>query len=103
MKKIYGVLMLFLYFGVKVYAQEGYVISGTIKDKKEVLPGAAIYVSGYKISAVTNGDGKFILPKLAAGNYDILVQMIGYTPYSKNIIISNKSVEVTITLTENTT
>jgi hypothetical protein len=103
MKCLFSGLILFLLFSAQGFAQQGYVISGTVKDKKEVLPGAAVYVSGYKIATVTNGDGKFSLPKLPAGNYDILVQMIGYTPYSKNIIISNEPVEVTITLTENTT
>jgi hypothetical protein len=103
MKSLFCVLILFILFSTQSFSQQGYVISGTVKDKKEVLPGAAVYVSGYKIATVTNGDGKFSLPKLPAGNYDILVQMIGYTPYSKNIIISNEPVEVTITLTENTT
>ncbi len=95
--------ILFFCFSVNIFAQEGYVISGVVKDKKEVLPGAGIYVSGYKIATVTNGDGKFSLPKLVPGNYDIVVQMIGYKPYSKNIIVTNQSVEVTITLNENTT
>lgn len=102
-KGLFCGLILFLCFGIKLFAQDGYVISGVIKDKKEVLPGAAIYVSGYKIATVTNGEGKFVLPKLGPGNYDLLVQMIGYTPYAKNIIISNQSVQVTITLTEKTT
>lgn len=103
MKSLFSGLILFILLSTQIFAQQGYVISGTVKDKKEVLPGAAVYVSGYRVATVTNGDGKFILPKLPAGNYDILVQMIGYTPYSKNIIISNEPVEVTITLTENTT
>lgn len=102
-RSVFYFCILLFCFSVNIFAQEGYVISGVIKDKKEVLPGAAIYLSGYKIATVTNGDGKFSLPKLAPGNYDILVQMIGYTPFSKNIIISNQSVQVTITLTENTT
>jgi hypothetical protein len=103
MKSLYIIFILFLCLSGEVLAQSGYVISGIIRDKKEVLPGAAVYVSGYKIATVTNGDGKFILPRLAPGNYDILVQMIGYSPYSKNIIISDKPVDVTITLSENTT
>lgn len=103
MKDVFCGLILFFCFYLKTFAQDGYVISGTVKDKQEALPGAAIYISGYKITTVTNGDGKFSLPKLAPGNYNILVQMIGYTPYSKNIIISNQPVQVTITLIENTT
>lgn len=102
-KSVFCFFIILFCFSVNIFAQEGYVISGIVKDKKEVLPGAAVYVSGYKIATVTNGDGKFSLPKLAPGNYDILVQMIGYTPYSKNIIISNQSVQVAITLIENTT
>lgn len=103
MKGLYIGFIVLICLSGQVLAQNSYVISGIIRDKKEVLPGAAVYVSGYKIATVTNGDGKFTLPKLAPGNYDILVQMIGYSPYSKNIIISDKPVDVTITLTENTT
>lgn len=82
-------------------AQSTYTISGTIRDNKETLPGAAIYVSGYKIATVSNGEGKFVLPNLAPGNYDILVQMIGYLPYSKNVIVSDKSETLNVTLQEN--
>ncbi|WP_235969856.1 carboxypeptidase-like regulatory domain-containing protein [Pedobacter planticolens] len=85
------------------FAQNTYSISGIVKDKKETLPGAAVYVSGYKIATVTNNEGKFILPKLAPGNYDILVQMIGYLPYSKNIIVSDKSINFEVLLIENAT
>ena len=84
-------------------AQNTYSISGVIKDKKETLPGAAVYVSGYKIATVTDNNGKFTLPNLLPGNYDILVQMIGYLPYSKNIIISDQSVSIEVTLEENLT
>lgn len=83
------------------FAQNNFTISGIVKDNKETLPGAAIYVSGYKISTVTDNSGKFVLPNLAPGNYDILVQMLGYLPYSKNIIITDKSVEVNIILQDN--
>ena len=102
-KAILYFCLLFFCISNNISAQESYVISGIVKDKKEVLPGASVYVSGYKVTTVTNGDGKFTLPKLAPGNYDILVQMIGYSPYSKNIIISNQPIQIIIILTENTT
>lgn len=95
--------MLFIALGFHTFAQETYVISGTVKDKNEFLPGAAVYVSGYKIATSTNGEGKFTLAKLAPGNYDILVQMIGYIPYSKNVVVSDKSINISIILTESTT
>ncbi|WP_199141383.1 carboxypeptidase-like regulatory domain-containing protein [Pedobacter sp. ASV12] len=85
-----------------IFAQNTYTISGTVKDQKETLPGAAIYISGYKISTVTNNEGKFSIPNLAPGNYDVLVQMIGYLPYSKNVVIADKSVNIEALLQENT-
>lgn len=88
---------------LQVNAQSTYSISGVVRDQKETLPGAAVYISGYKISTVTNNDGRFTLPNLKPGNYDILVQMIGYLPFSKNIIISDKSVQVDFLIKESTT
>ncbi|MEJ5994256.1 carboxypeptidase-like regulatory domain-containing protein [Pedobacter sp. Du54] len=102
-KAIFTFCVLLFYFTLSAFAQEAYVISGVVKDNKEVLPGAAVYVSGYKIATVTNGDGKFTLPKLAPGNYDLLVQMIGYVPLKKNVAIIDKSVVVELKLTESTT
>ena len=93
---------LFICFTSYVFAQK-YTVSGTIKDKVGPLPGAAVYVSGYKIATATNNDGTFTIANLPPGNYDILVQMIGFYPYSKNVLISDKSVTLNITLQENAT
>ncbi|WP_432709824.1 carboxypeptidase-like regulatory domain-containing protein [Pedobacter sp.] len=78
-------------------------ISGTVKDKKgETLPGAGIYLSGYKTATVTNNDGKFVLGNLKPGNYNVLVEMMGFLPYTKNVIIADKAVSMDIVLSENT-
>ena len=96
-------LFIFLFIGSSAaYAQNTFSISGIVRDKVETLPGAGVYVSGYKIATATNNDGKFIIPNLKPGSYDILVQMIGYLPFSKNVIISDKSVNIDFTLKENT-
>ena len=82
---------------------QNFSITGTVKDKiGETLPGAGIYLSGYQKATVTNNDGKFALSNLKPGNYNILVEMMGFLPYTKNIIISDQSVDVEITLSENT-
>ncbi|WP_316772488.1 carboxypeptidase-like regulatory domain-containing protein [Pedobacter frigiditerrae] len=88
-------------FGAEANAQT-YSITGIVKDNVGPLPGAGVYISGYKIATATDADGKFRLPNLKPGSYDILVQMIGYLPFSKNIIISDKSVDVNFTLKDNT-
>jgi len=83
------------------FAQNNFNISGTVRDDRETISGAAIYLSGTKISTITNNEGKFTLAKLPVGNYDVLIQVVGYLPYSKNIIISDKSVDIDVLLKAN--
>ncbi|RZK13629.1 MAG: carboxypeptidase-like regulatory domain-containing protein, partial [Flavobacterium sp.] len=74
--------------------------SGTVKDKRgETLPGAGVYVSGYKIATVTDNDGRYSL-NLKPGNYDILIQIIGYKAQNKNVIIADKQLQLNIVLEE---
>lgn len=102
-KKYISIIFLFICCFAPSFAQSTYSISGTVKDKDGVIPSASIYISNYKKSTSTNNNGVFTLSNLTPGNYDILVQMIGYLPYAKNIIISDKSVNVDIVLKENVT
>ncbi|TCC86915.1 carboxypeptidase-like regulatory domain-containing protein [Pedobacter frigiditerrae] len=101
---MFRALLLFcflFFFGAQANAQT-YSITGIVRDNVGPLPGAGVYISGYKIATATDSDGKFRLPNLKPGSYDILVQMIGYLPFSKNIIISDKSVDVNFILKDNT-
>ncbi len=75
-------------------------ITGIVNDDKEFIPGAAVYLAGTKISTVTNSEGKFSINNLAAGNYDILIQVVGYLPFSQNILITDKSVYLVAKLKE---
>jgi len=94
-------LVLLLLFAVSGFAQS-LSISGLVKDKSgETIPGAGIYLSGYKTATVTNNDGKFVLANLKPGNYNVLVEMMGFLPYTKNIILSDKSATIEIVLEEN--
>lgn len=73
-------------------------ISGTVSDDKETIPGAAIYISGTKIVAVSNNQGQFTLGNLPAGNYEILVQVVGFLPYNTNVLLTDRSVKLNIVL-----
>ncbi|MBB2147263.1 carboxypeptidase-like regulatory domain-containing protein [Pedobacter sp. LMG 31464] len=101
MFRVLSLFCLILFSSIQGFSQNTFSITGIVKDKKETLPGAGVYVSGYKIATATDADGKFRLPNLKPGSYDILVQMMGYLPFSKNIIISDKSVQVEFVLKEN--
>lgn len=86
------------------YSQSTISITGVIKDKKgETIPGAAVYLSGYKIATVANNDGRFTIGNLKPGNYELLVQVIGFLPQNKNVVLVDKSVEVSIIMAENVT
>jgi hypothetical protein len=101
--KSFILLLSLLSIGKFCFAQQSYTLSGLVKDKRgEPLPGAGVYVSGYKIATVTNNNGTYTLP-LKPGNYDILVQLIGYKTLNKNIIISDKAVKLDLILEESVT
>ncbi len=96
-------LFLFFFSFSQSFGQNSYSITGTVKDKVSILPGASIYVSGYKIGSITNDNGFFSINKLAPGSYDIMVYMIGYLPYAKKIIIKDKSQQIEVILKDNVT
>ncbi len=98
--KFYLTLILILVYSSS-FAQQVFSINGTIRDKKgETLPGASLYLSGYQRSTLANENGQFRLDGLAPGNYDLLVKMVGFAPYSQNVVISNKTVTIDIVLEE---
>lgn len=100
---IHKLFLLFLICGLSLQVgAQTFSISGTVKDKQGVLPGASIYLSNYKNATSTNSDGKFVLNNLKPGNYDVLVQMMGYMPFTRNVIISDKSANIDIVLKDNT-
>ena len=100
-KKLLYLIVLKLSFCLTTFAQGNFTISGTVRDDKETIPGAAIYLSGTKISTITNNEGKFSIGKLPAGNYDILIQVVGYLPYSKSVVISDKNIHIDATIKAN--
>jgi len=60
-------------------------LKGIVIDKitKEPLVGASITVKNSKIGASAGLDGSFIFKQLSPGEYDILVQYVGYESLSK--------------------
>jgi hypothetical protein len=101
MIKKYIIFLFFIAYFIPLYAQQKFVLTGTIKDKNdEVLPGASVYVSGFKIATSTNANGQFTL-SLPSGNYDFLIQMIGFKSQNKSIVIENKNIKVDFILEEN--
>ncbi|WP_231491939.1 carboxypeptidase-like regulatory domain-containing protein [Pedobacter sp. Leaf170] len=98
MKRLF-IFSLFTLSFIATFAQN-VMLSGIIKDKRgEVLPGAGVYVSGYKIATVANNNGVYNLG-LKPGNYDLLFQVIGYKTVTKNIIVADKAIKLDVVLEE---
>ncbi|OBX25839.1 TonB-dependent receptor-like protein [Gelidibacter algens] len=95
--------LLIILFTSLLSAQENYTISGTIKDVNngETVFGASAYFKDTTTGVSSNEYGFFSLtaPK---GTYTLIVSYMGYTDYSKTIVLDqNQSFD--IELTENST
>lgn len=98
------VLGLFVFF--KAVAQKG-SIEGVVYDKvrNETLVGANVIIEGSTIGTITDFDGRFLLPNLAPGTYNVLISFISYQPVVLQSIKveANKSTVIKAELQEITT
>ncbi|QIL38452.1 carboxypeptidase-like regulatory domain-containing protein [Pedobacter sp. HDW13] len=96
-------ILLSLIMAGTLCSAQNYTLTGVVKDKRgEVLPGAGIYVSGYKIATSSDNNGAYKLP-LKPGNYDILVQLLGYKALNKNVVVADKDIRLDLLLEESVT
>jgi outer membrane receptor protein involved in Fe transport len=56
-------------------------IKGTItdKEKKEPLPGVTVIIKGTKIGALTDIEGRYIIPRVEPGSYTLVISSVGYS------------------------
>src|SRR5215813_2600557 len=69
-------------------------LTGTVTDQNDaVIPGVNIAVisiaQGFQRSAVTDGDGAFVVPLLPAGNYTVKAEREGFTTAEARDIVLN--------------
>lgn len=72
-------------------------IQGKVLDSKSqsALEGASIQLSGSSFHTVSDQQGDFTLNNLPKGNYNLLVQYLGYAPYEINVNLNeNKSLQI---------
>lgn len=94
------VLLILLSCGLKAQYSE---IHGVVTDKKDSLP--AVYITVYKdgniiTAAFTDVNGKYVVPGLNAGKYDVEASSMGYqTQLVKEVVIgTNQKVELNFEL-----
>jgi len=69
-------------------------ISGQVFDAKtkEYLPGATVYLANTSIGMMANNDGSFLLNGIHPGKYSLTASMIGYTLFSKPIVLDGNAI-----------
>jgi CarboxypepD_reg-like domain len=85
-------------------AQTLYVISGNVIDERNVpLPGVTIFLTGRMNNSVSDVNGNFRLSNLKAGNYNLVITMIGYKTVVKDITILDQDIKLTLQLEQQVT
>src|SRR5262245_32008912 len=64
-------------------------ISGNVFDSKDnkPLPGANVVLKGTKLGASTDLNGKFVIPIVPAGRYELVITYIGYQSKTIDIVV----------------
>ncbi|HTH82503.1 MAG TPA: carboxypeptidase-like regulatory domain-containing protein [Mucilaginibacter sp.] len=79
-------------------------ITGTVTDAKmQPVAGATVFLTNTKKATSTDASGKFILNKLSPGNYELVVNMIGFEVYRQSIKIQDAPFKLSIVLKESNT
>ena len=85
-------LILSLFFGLSIFAQNKGNISGWVVDKNTQFPlaGVSVKIVNTPYSAVTDSNGKYSIKSIPTGQYQIKFNSIGFYPLTLfNVIVSS--------------
>jgi hypothetical protein len=92
-KRVYVLILLFVTAFVPVAsAQTAATVSGTVHDASNaVLPGVTVTArsgeTGLVRTAVTGPEGRFVLPQLPPGTYEIRAELAGFKPHIRPQVV----------------
>lgn len=84
-----------------IYAQTSGTITGQVveSETKDLLPGANVMLEGTTFGDATDRYGKFRIPNVTPGNYNLIVRYIGYENYSTDVTVeAGKTTDLNIEL-----
>ncbi|WP_429381430.1 carboxypeptidase regulatory-like domain-containing protein [Mucilaginibacter sp. UYCu711] len=83
----------------RIFAQARYDVSGTvINEKGEPLKSATVFIGGSERVMPTDDNGHFKFTNIAQGTFQVSVQMVGYEPLTRNIMVQSGPVSVEMQL-----
>ncbi|WP_214070297.1 carboxypeptidase-like regulatory domain-containing protein [Mucilaginibacter sp. dw_454] len=86
---------------IGAFAQTTYTISGTVTDTTgKKLQSATVFIAGTEQATMTDDQGHFVFYRLTPGNYQVVVNMLGYNYVKKAIALKDKPEVVDIALGE---
>ena len=92
---------LLLLLSMSVGAQTGTVAGHVVDADGGPLVGANVVLDGTAVGTATNRDGRFEIPNVEAGGYEIVASMLGYTPARQRVMVTDRErVEIRLVLTE---
>ncbi|WP_429382506.1 carboxypeptidase-like regulatory domain-containing protein [Mucilaginibacter sp. UYCu711] len=99
--KYFLALLTVLILRIDVAAQATYTISGTVKNTKgEKIQSATVFITGTQKMTMTNADGSFSFKNVIPGNYQVVVNMLGYNSVKQDITLNNGPEMLNLTLAD---
>lgn len=98
-KKCYSLLFLLLISVSTIWAQSS--VSGKISDNSGMpLGGVNVILNGTTQGAVSDFDGNYTISNVENGTYTLNASYLGYTKFSKSIIVDGESITVDVIMNE---
>ncbi|MDB5002214.1 MAG: hypothetical protein JWQ34_439, partial [Mucilaginibacter sp.] len=95
----YILFAVIIFTGTHTYAQVRQNISGVVVDEKgQPVKGAIVFIGGSERVMSTDENGKFIFADMPQGTFQLSVQLIGYFPLTRNVIVQAAPVNVEVQL-----
>ena len=80
-------------------AQETGAVRGRITDQATQQPLSGVTISVANRSALSQGDGRYLVTGVAAGSYTLRARMIGYGVADQPVMVGSDTIVVDVTLT----
>lgn len=91
--------MLFFMIAARAFSQT--ILSGKVtQEKGEALPGANIYLQGTYDGTTSDANGDFTLKTSKTGPYVLLVEFMGYKPFSQTVELKGEPIRLDVQLKE---
>ncbi|MFD2871210.1 carboxypeptidase-like regulatory domain-containing protein [Mucilaginibacter ximonensis] len=96
--KYFFSLILFCLLQLSAWAQM-YDITGTVKNiKGEPIQAASVFIAGSEQAVATDAEGRFRFGNLTPGTYQLVVNMLGFEPEKRNVILTDKPEAIDVIL-----